>query len=200
MRAQAKVTRPGGQRHGFRLGGAGAGEAEVRPGAPPPSSNGISAASALGSNAGNTSFAAPQYRLKCRIVFDMMSTIAWPSRNQCPTAIREDATVANRFPLSDLIDVVTNELRIASSNAAAQGSQIMQFAECELEMAIDVEKNGSGGINVWVVQLGGGAKKTDSNTIRVTFKALPEAAMVFVQGSPVDAPGPELGKPPVQGE
>jgi hypothetical protein len=108
--------------------------------------------------------------------------------------------VANRFPLSDLIDVVTNELRIASSNAAAQGSQIMQFAECELEMAIDVEKNGSGGINVWVVQLGGGAKKTDSNTIRVTFKALPDTAMVFVQGSPVDGPGPELGKPPAQGE
>lgn len=70
----------------------------------------------------------------------------------------------------------------------------MQFAECELEMAIEVEKNGSGGINVWVVQLGGGAKKTDSNTIRVTFKAIPETVMAFVQDSPLDAPGPALGK------
>lgn len=104
--------------------------------------------------------------------------------------------MANKFPLSDLIQVVTTELRTAAEDAAQHGNQIMQFAECELEMAIDVEKNASGGISVWVVQLGGGAKKTDTNTIRVTFKALDQNPQIYIQDATPEAPGPALGKQP----
>jgi hypothetical protein len=105
--------------------------------------------------------------------------------------LMEGAVVmADKVPLSQLIDVVTTELRKAADRANQYRDHVMQFEECELEFAIEIERGGEAGIQVWVLKLGGGAKKTDSNTIRVKFTALPHRSYAF----------PALAQPPPQGE
>jgi hypothetical protein len=45
----------------------------------------------------------------------------------------------------------------------------MQFQECELQMAFSLEGSGKAGVKIWIIEIGGGVKKTDSNTISVKF-------------------------------
>ena len=67
----------------------------------------------------------------------------------------------------------------------------MQFEECELEMAVEIELSGEAKTNVWVFKLGGGVKKTDANTITVKFKRLKDVQMTFPSNQ--EGEGPELG-------
>lgn len=98
----------------------------------------------------------------------------------------------DRIPLSQLIEVVSAELRKAESQASRRTDHIMQFEECELEMAVEVETGGQGELNIWVFKLGGDRKKTDSNTIRVKFKRLQDVSLAFPAQTEQE-PGPELG-------
>lgn len=50
----------------------------------------------------------------------------------------------------------------------------MRFQECEIELAIEAEKEGEAGLKVWAMKLGGSLKKTESNTIKVKYIALGE--------------------------
>jgi len=75
--------------------------------------------------------------------------------------------------LGDLIDHIASELSAAEKRARAREGHVMQFDECELEMAIEIETGAGGGVKVWVFELSGDRKKTDSNTITVRFKAVP---------------------------
>jgi hypothetical protein len=104
----------------------------------------------------------------------------------------------DKLPLSRLIEAVTAELHKAEEKARKEreaGTRqpaIMEFEECELEMAVEIEAAAKAGVDVWVFKLGGGVKKTDANTIKVKFKRLEGAQLTYP--SLKEGPGPELGK------
>ena len=79
---------------------------------------------------------------------------------------------ANRIPLSDVLAHVAAEIRQAHAKATAEDRAVMKFQECEIELAVDIENSASGGLQVWVINLGGGVKRTDSNTVKVKYTAL----------------------------
>lgn len=83
-----------------------------------------------------------------------------------------DGAVMDRIPLSQLIVLVTDELRKAEDLAKQHDDHIMQFEECELEMAVEVETGGTVEANVYVFTLGGERTRTNSNTITVRFGKL----------------------------
>ena len=101
----------------------------------------------------------------------------------------------SRFELASFIDQVAQQLLAAEAKAKTRGDHVMQFEECELEMAVSVGKDAKAGIKVWVIELGGGAKKTDANTIRVKFKRIDGQQVVFfaggrgIKGPPVEQDG-----------
>jgi Trypsin-co-occurring domain 2 len=78
----------------------------------------------------------------------------------------------HRIPLAEVLNYVSAELWQAHTAATERGNALMQFHECELEFALDVEVNAEGGFHVWVMKLGGGAKRTESNTIKIKYTAL----------------------------
>ena len=82
--------------------------------------------------------------------------------------------MANKIPLSEVLEHVAGELEEADGKARARGFKVMQFGECEIEFAIETEKSGSGGVQVWVLELGGEIKRSEVNTIRIKFTSNPE--------------------------
>ena len=95
--------------------------------------------------------------------------------------------------LGDLVGKVAKELHELRERAKSTTDPVMQFTECELEMAFGIEDTGKGGVKLWVFELGGERTRTNSNTVRVKFSALgPSIAF------PIQQPGagPELGRKP----
>ena len=78
------------------------------------------------------------------------------------------------IPLSEVLEEISAELKKAAENANSSGSATMQFEECEIEFAVKVEKDAKGGLKVWMLNLGGSIKKSDSNTIKIKFKKIEE--------------------------
>jgi hypothetical protein len=79
-----------------------------------------------------------------------------------------------KIPLAELVGAVTGQLREAQENARKRGFAAMIFDECEFEFGIEAEADEHGGFHVWVIELGGGVKRTETNSIRITFKSNPE--------------------------
>lgn len=71
-----------------------------------------------------------------------------------------------------MLAYVATQLLEAQRNAQARGQAVMQFTECEIECAVQVEKETGGGLKVWILELTGGKKKTEQNTITVRFSAI----------------------------
>jgi copper(I)-binding protein len=90
----------------------------------------------------------------------------------------------DRIPLSELLAHITTEIRDIHEKAMAHGDPVMKFKECECEFAIEAEDKAGGGFHVWVLKLGGGRKRTESNTIKIKYSALEGREMV----APVEAP------------
>ena len=96
--------------------------------------------------------------------------------------------------LSDLITLVSNELREAQLEATQQRvdqseapvmseTPVMKFKECQLEMAVEVATTGSGEVSIHVFTLGGERTKTNTNTISITFEALENSPpLVYLKG------------------
>jgi hypothetical protein len=99
---------------------------------------------------------------------------------------------ATRVALADLIDYVADQLAQAETRASARSERVMQFETAVLELAVSIETGGKGGLKVWVLELGGGRTKTDSNTITVTLKALPGGGVTFPAEG--EGSGPKLGR------
>ena len=95
-----------------------------------------------------------------------------------------------KMPLSEVLANITDELIKADENAKKRGFAAMQFVECEIEFAIEAEKEADGGVRVWVLELGGKAKRSEVNTIRVKFSANPEHSMSAPARSSEPAPKP----------
>jgi hypothetical protein len=84
------------------------------------------------------------------------------------------ADMAKEIPLSEVLEEITNQLLQADAYARRRGKSVMQFQECEVEFAVELSKEGEGGVEIYVARIGGAVKKTDINTIKVKFAALPE--------------------------
>jgi len=79
--------------------------------------------------------------------------------------------------LAEVLDSLAQQLLEAQSNATERGAAVMQFAECEIEFAVEIEKTAQAGIQIYVLKFGGDVKRADSNTIRLKFSALPNSAV-----------------------
>jgi hypothetical protein len=101
-----------------------------------------------------------------------------------------DDTSPAKFPLSDVIASVKEELLKAQEALRNDGNAIMRFAECEMEFAVEVSSEGKGGVNVWIVELGAGVSRKDSNVVRVKFSALANKPLNYSQEQ--YGPGPSL--------
>ncbi|HET6387134.1 MAG TPA: trypco2 family protein [Armatimonadota bacterium] len=85
----------------------------------------------------------------------------------------------DRAELAELVEFVSRELRKVDEKLLQSGKDpVMRFLECEIDCAIDVEVKGEGGLHVWVVNLGAGAKRSETNTIKVKYSALPSTDLV----------------------
>lgn len=99
----------------------------------------------------------------------------------------------NRIELADLIDYVAQQLTEADQRAGGRSGRIMSFTECELELAVSVEREAGAGIKVWLLELGGSQTKANSHVIRVKCSALPEVSTAFFAGGR-HGPSPVLGE------
>ena len=81
--------------------------------------------------------------------------------------------MSEKIQLSEMLDHISLELLEAQKKANDRGQSTMQFSECEIEFAVETTKEGGGGIKVWISELKAGAKKTDSNTVRIKFTSIP---------------------------
>lgn len=100
--------------------------------------------------------------------------------------------MTERIPLSEMISQVTAEIRKAHERATAGNDAVMQFEECEFEFAVEAEITAEGGIHVWILNLGGGAKKTDSNTVRIKYGKLADGPPMQALQQGIEGPGPEI--------
>jgi hypothetical protein len=100
--------------------------------------------------------------------------------------------MSNQIPLSEILSKISEELRKADDSAKKNGSATMEFEECEIELAVKAEKNSSGGIKVWVLNLESGVKKSDSNTIKLKFKKIEGTA--HQASSTPEEPGPKIDR------
>ncbi len=103
---------------------------------------------------------------------------------------------SSMLTLAELISDVTAQLRQAEAEAP-RDSGVMQFKECELELAVSIEAEGRAGVRVYVVELGGGVTRASSNTIKVRFSSLPDRPVIVPGLSEVPpTPPPEGGSRP----
>jgi hypothetical protein len=99
--------------------------------------------------------------------------------------------MSKEIKLADLLSHISDQLMEADERSRKSGKATMQFEECEIEFAAKIEGNAEAGVNISVLKLGGGIKKSDSNTIRIKFKSLVGNTLQAAQFGQ-DKPGPEL--------
>jgi hypothetical protein len=112
--------------------------------------------------------------------------------------------------LTELIHQVKRELLTAQSR---RNDPVPLFAvdEIELELAVTVSREGEAGINIWVLNVGGGASREDAQTVRVKLKPLrsreeliadlkardPDLFTTMTSESLTLLKGSQTGKPPM---
>jgi NTP-dependent ternary system trypsin peptidase co-occuring protein len=99
--------------------------------------------------------------------------------------------MSNQIAIADVLSHISNQLLQADKAARERGTATMRFDECELEFAIKVEGSAKAGIKVWLMELGGGVTKADTNTIRIKFKSI-EGKATQAPHLETDAPGPPI--------
>lgn len=128
---------------------------------------------------------AKELKLRVRCIVSRENT--WEDRDMAKDTkdTKTDALAAlARIPLGDVLEFISNELQSASEKAKTRGSATMQFEECELEFAIDAEIEGSGELKVYVLSLGNKLNRSESNTIRIKFKALDDGTVPIASLTP----------------
>jgi len=77
----------------------------------------------------------------------------------------------DRFPLADLIGALGRELREAQRRATSDGEpEVLRLKDCTVEMGVTWEKTAEGGVDFWVVKLGAGATKENTQTMTVSLE------------------------------
>ena len=77
--------------------------------------------------------------------------------------------------LSDLVKQTADELRKVSELPPPPGKAVMQFQECELELAVTVAGEAEGGIKFWVLTAGTKVSGEKVSRIKLKFTALPKS-------------------------
>lgn len=95
---------------------------------------------------------------------------------------------AEKIPLSEVLEHISNELWKANERASESGRATMQFSECEIEFAIETESKAETGIKVYFVNLGGGLKRSETNSIRIKFGSTPNTPILNEIIKPGSAP------------
>jgi hypothetical protein len=93
--------------------------------------------------------------------------------------------------LADVLEHIAEGLIDANRRAAERGRATMEFEECEVELALSYTSGGEAGLKIWVLNAGGEMKRTESNTLRLKFKAIPGKGGLQA-GQTLPGPGPEL--------
>ncbi|HEU0021281.1 MAG TPA: trypco2 family protein [Dehalococcoidia bacterium] len=83
------------------------------------------------------------------------------------------------IPLAELIEEVTSQLRSAARKAENK-EHVMQFAECEIEVGFEAERNTDGKLDLKVFSLGHSRKKSESNTIKVKFVSIDDKVLAYI--------------------
>lgn len=87
------------------------------------------------------------------------------------TVLREVRNAIRQAHEDAMAEAEAAEAEAAKDPTKKPKKPVMKFKECELEFAVDIEIEASGGIKFWVLKLGGGVKRTNSNTIKITYEA-----------------------------
>jgi Trypsin-co-occurring domain 2 len=89
-------------------------------------------------------------------------------------AQRKSAPVGGRVELAELVEHVADQLRkVQARQPDGDKAAVMQFTEAEIELGVSIEKEASGGLNVWLLELGGGRTKANTTTLTVRFSSIP---------------------------
>ncbi len=96
----------------------------------------------------------------------------------------------DKIPLSDVLAHISDELWAANERARKRGRGTMQFTECEIEFAIETEGKGAAGIKIYVVNLGGELKRSETNTIKLKFSSIPGTSIIAENVTNQAAPKP----------
>jgi hypothetical protein len=98
----------------------------------------------------------------------------------------------NRIALTDAVSELRSELERAITEA--QGARL-KFEAIDVTMQFHVgvtrSREGSGGLKFWVLELGGGLARTDTETQTVTLNLKP----VLADGRPVQIAGAQSESP-----
>ena len=101
--------------------------------------------------------------------------------------------MSNEIPLSEVLEEISRELKKASERSTKDGDATMQFEECEIEFAVKAEKDAKGSLKLWMLNIGGGSKKTDSNTIKIKFKKIDDN-VIQASSTDLNSAAPEIKK------
>jgi hypothetical protein len=77
----------------------------------------------------------------------------------------------DQYPLADMITALGMQLREAQQRHDASGQgDLLKLKECTIELGVSWDKKADGGIDFWVIKLGGGVDKTNTQTVSVTLE------------------------------
>ena len=77
--------------------------------------------------------------------------------------------------LKDVLVQLGEEIREAQWEAAHDGKEdLLRIKECQVELAVTWEVKGSGGVEFWVVKLGGELNRSNTQTITITLEPTEE--------------------------
>jgi len=77
----------------------------------------------------------------------------------------------NPIGLTELIEQVKREL-LSTEIDTPEATPFFSVDEVTLELQVTVSKEGKGGVNIHVVEFGGGVKRDDVQTVKVTLTPL----------------------------
>jgi hypothetical protein len=77
------------------------------------------------------------------------------------------------YPLADLIKALGTQLREAQRrHQASQEPGLLRLKECTVELGLSWEKKGEAGVEFWIIKLGGGITKQNTQTLSVTLEPI----------------------------
>jgi hypothetical protein len=91
--------------------------------------------------------------------------------------------MAKKIELSTVLATIREELIKANDAAFASDRPVMLFDECEIEFAVDFSEELNVGFKLYFLSLGGKQKKSESNTVKVRFKALDDKGIIAAAGA-----------------
>jgi hypothetical protein len=77
-----------------------------------------------------------------------------------------------KIEFSELLNKIGDEIRAANKRAVDEDDAVMEFVECEVEIAFSVEQEANGGIKLYIFELGAGETSVVTNTIKLKYQSL----------------------------